>query len=160
MCAFSNKSQLWVSLIEKAYLKAHGGYDFNGSNSSRDLFILTGWLPEIIDLKTYDKDRLWRRINQGYTTRNCLITCGTGPIENEEDTGLVSGHAYAVLEIIEVNGQRMIMVKNPWGHFVYKGKFSQFDSKNWTPELKKSLGYDTLAAKDHGIFWVDLDTFC
>ena len=54
ICAYSNKGKMWISLIEKAYLKAHGGYDFDGSLSSRDLFILTGWLPENIDLKEYD----------------------------------------------------------------------------------------------------------
>lgn len=103
ICAYSNKSKLWVSIIEKAYLKAHGGYNFPGSNSSRDLFILTGWLPEIIDLKEYERNRLWDRMYSGYKNRDCLITCGTGPLSeaDEEKLGLVSGHAYAVLEILE-----------------------------------------------------------
>jgi len=40
----------------------------------------------------------------GYKNRDCLITCGTGPIEDEDKMGLVSGHAYAVLEIMEAHG--------------------------------------------------------
>lgn len=149
---------MWISLIEKAYLKAHGGYDFDGSLSSRDLFILTAWLPENIDLQQYDKERLWQRINAGYKSRDCLITCGTGPIADEDAIGLASCHAYAILEIIEACGQRMLLVRNPWGHFRYKGKFSVGDSA-WTPELKQAFNYKQLAASDHGVFWVDLDTF-
>lgn len=136
ICAYSNKGKLWVSLLEKAYLKVHGGYEFIGSNSSRDLYTLTGWLPEKINLKTYSRVKLWERIKTGYRNNDCLITIGTGLIPDEDAVGLVSTHAYGVLEIMEYKNHKILLVKNPWGHFRWNGKFSTEDKVNWTAELK------------------------
>ncbi|XP_044776427.1 calpain-7 isoform X5 [Neomonachus schauinslandi] len=169
LCSYSNnKSELWVSLIEKAYMKVMGGYDFPGSNSNIDLHALTGWIPERIamhsDSQTFSKDNSFRMLYQRFHKGDVLITASTGMMTEAEGEkwGLVPTHAYAVLDIRELKGLRFIQLKNPWSHLRWKGRYSENDVKNWTPELQKYLNFDPRTAQkiDNGIFWISWDDLC
>ncbi|KAI7867268.1 hypothetical protein BDF14DRAFT_699957 [Spinellus fusiger] len=168
MCTFSsNKEELWASIIEKAYMKLMGGYDFPGSNSGIDLHCLTGWIPEhlfIHDSKHFSADKVWNRILDGTKYGDVLVTIATGEmaIEEANTMGLVVTHAYAVIDIKVVMGQRFMQVKNPWSHQRWKGPYSHLDTTHWTSELKEALHYDPLIAaqKDDGIFWIDFESVC
>lgn len=80
----------------------------------------------------------------GEKHKDLMISISTGNIKDEEAIGLAMNHAYAVLEIIEIDGKWFMLVLNPWWRFTYKGWFSVDDTSNWTPELKKKLGFEKL----------------
>ncbi|XP_017673423.1 PREDICTED: calpain-7 isoform X2 [Lepidothrix coronata] len=169
LCSYSNnKNELWVSLIEKAYMKVMGGYDFPGSNSNIDLHALTGWIPERIamhsDNQAFNKDSTFRMLYQRFHKGDVLITTATGVMSEEEGEkwGLVPTHAYAVLDIREYKGLRFLQLKNPWSHLRWKGRYSENDIRNWTPDLQKYLNFDPRTAQkiDNGIFWISWEDLC
>jgi hypothetical protein len=166
----SQQLELWVCLIEKAYMKLCGGYDFPGSNSGVDLFSLTGWIPERVlfakdstnvrDFETHP-ERAWERISSASTFGDCLITVSTTSelTESQADAiGLVTGHAYAVLSVVEIkSGTRLLQLKNPWGRKGWTGRYSSGDSASWSdPGLCAEVGYNAELARkqDDGIFWI------
>ncbi|KAJ3344053.1 calpain 7 [Gonapodya sp. JEL0774] len=72
MCTYSrNRNEIWASIVEKAYMKLMGGYDFPGSNSGIDLHGK--------NVRTYSPGDLKE--------------------EEAETLGLVPTHAYAVLDV-------------------------------------------------------------
>ncbi|KAG6312076.1 hypothetical protein E4U22_002064 [Claviceps purpurea] len=113
-----NPCLLWPALLEKAYLKVRGGYDFPGSNSGTDLWVLIGWIPEQIFLQKddVDIDELWNRIEAAYQSQDVIITMGTGRITTDEEQfmGLVGEHDYAVEAMDSTGGVKRLLVKNPW----------------------------------------------
>ena len=58
-----------------------------------------------------------------------------------ERAGLVSTHAYAVLDVRLVEGEKLFKLKNPWSHLRWRGNWSELDTKNWTPHFRHKLDY-------------------
>lgn len=169
LCSYSsNHGELWISLLEKAYMKVMGGYDFPGSNSNIDLHALTGWIPERWAIRPgepdFNKDNLFNVLLTRLHKGDVLVTVATGELSDLEAdrTGLVPTHAYAVLDVRKINDERLLQLKNPWSHLRWKGNYSELDGIHWTNELKEVLNYDpdSAAQFDNGIFWIDYDSIC
>lgn len=169
MCSYStNRNELWISLLEKAYMKVMGGYDFPGSNSNIDLHALTGWIPERVairlDDKDFNKDALFKKILDRFHKGDVLVTIATGELtEGDADrAGLVPTHAYAMLDVRHVKGVSLFLLKNPWSHLRWKGNYSERDKHHWTPDMRKALNFDPTSAQtfDNGVFWIDFDSLC
>ncbi|EMD00076.1 hypothetical protein BAUCODRAFT_63830 [Baudoinia panamericana UAMH 10762] len=144
-----NPGLLWPALIEKAYLKVRGGYAFPGSNSATDLWILTGWIPEQVFMQSdeLEPDRFWKRILTAFDYGDVMVTMGTGKMtaKTERELGLAGEHDYACLDLREVDGQRLLLIKNPWCEGTsWRGKSSR-DLLNADEQLSP------------GTFWMDLD---
>ena len=146
----NNPAFLWPALIEKAYLKIRGGYDFPGSNSGTDLWVLTGWIPEQVFLQDAEitSDLLRRRLFTAFHYRDVLLTVGTGSLSKSEQDGfgLVSDHDYAILDLKESEGRLLLLVKNPWAGASHSGHSWWIDCEqilqnfenmylNWNPSL-------------------------
>ncbi|XP_012140109.1 calpain-7 [Megachile rotundata] len=169
LCSYSsNHGELWISLLEKAYMKVMGGYDFPGSNSNIDLHALTGWIPERWAIRPgepdFNKDNLFNVLLSRLHKGDVLVTVATGELSDldADRTGLVPTHAYAVLNVKQINGDRLLQLKNPWSHLRWKGNYSELDTIHWTNELKEALNYDPDSASqfDNGVFWIDYDSIC
>eukprot|EP00439_Symbiodinium_sp_Y106_P075253 s1357_g14.t2 len=68
----------------------------------------------------------------------------------------LKGHAYSLLRVEEVEGNRLLQLRNPWGSTEWKGKWSDGDKDSWTQKMKKKLGY--VNAND-GSFWMAFEDF-
>ena len=177
-----NPGLLWPALLEKAYLKVRGGYDFPGSNSGTDIWILTGWVPEQVFLQSDDlePDRLWKQIASGTSFGDVLITLGTGKMScrTERELGLAGEHDYAVLDLREVDGQRLLLIKNPWCEGTsWRGKLKGSNCSPSSSDRQPIFLDDSLADLDDanepvqnsrdllnaddqlspGTFWMDID---
>ncbi|KAI6239086.1 Calpain, protein [Aphelenchoides fujianensis] len=143
----------------QAYMKVMGGYDFPGSNSNIDLNALTGWIPERCPLKSdnvaVDKDALFEKLFQRFHQGHCLITLATGPMSEaeQERTGLVESHAYAVLDLRKFKDKRLLLCKNPWTHIRLEGALLGEGRGLRSTTIPKDA-----CQFDDGVFWIDFES--
>ncbi|KAL2148713.1 hypothetical protein VTH82DRAFT_1860 [Thermothelomyces myriococcoides] len=147
-----NENETWLPLLEKAYAKAHGDYAaIEGGHTGEGIEDLTGGVTtEIFTSDILDKERFWSellRVNQDF-----LFGCSTGlwGLGFGERRGIQEGHAYSIMRAVEIDGERLLLLKNPWGKVEWTGPWSD-GSKEWTPEWLQKLNH---RFGDDGVFWI------
>ncbi|KZT69626.1 cysteine proteinase, partial [Daedalea quercina L-15889] len=161
MClSTGNKQQIWPSLLEKAYMKLMGGYDFPGSDSCVDLHALTGWIPEHVNLKSSNsqRERLWTRIAQGFYNGSCMLTLGTGEkVESVpfNDITLLPVHCYAVIDVSSSLTERELTVLDSWIHTESLQLTKAAHASDMEPELSPGtfkLSWDAVCNFFDGVY--------
>ncbi|KAG6476656.1 hypothetical protein ZIOFF_065901 [Zingiber officinale] len=159
------RNELWVSVLEKAYAKLHGSYEALEGGLVQDALVdLTGGAGEEIDIRSAQvqidlaSGRLWSQLLH-FKREGFLLGAGSpsGSDVHVSPSGIVQGHAYSILQVKEVDGHKLVQVRNPWANEVeWNGPWSD-TSPEWTERMKHKLKH-VPQSKD-GIFWMSWQDF-
>ncbi|KAI1098473.1 cysteine proteinase [Jackrogersella minutella] len=151
-----HENETWLPLLEKAYAKAHGDYAaIEGGFTGEGIEDLTGGVTsELYTTDILDKEYFWKeelmKVNDEF-----LFGCNTGVwgVVWGERKGIFELHAYSIMKAVDIDGQRLVLLKNPWGKGEWKGAWSD-GSKEWTAEWLIKLNHQF---GDDGNFWISYD---
>lgn len=154
----SKDKSLWGPILEKAYAKLLGNYEFLDGGDNIDAYnTLTGSPAWYISHKLSD-DKLWNSIKASLN-KNYMLIAGSSEEKTDRDTnrlGVSYNHVWAILGTVELsNGKRLIKLSNPWGVEYYKGPYSD-RSSSWTQNLKEQADH---VSKNDGIFYLPVETY-
>ena len=168
-----------MPLIEKAAAKAFGSFEAIVSGQTHEgLALLTGAPCEgmrfrggapagpsdpsscsadlMVASPLVDHDVIWARL-LSYHQANYPIGASCHPDGVMEEAsahamGLLSAHAYSILDVRDTASLRLVKLRNPWGKGSWRGEWSD-GSPVWSQELLESLGH--LPYSDEGVFWME-----
>ncbi len=111
--------ELWVSLIEKAYAKWRGSYEVVAQGGSVGMMQshLLGRHNAEHWTNTNTPAQLWDALTAGVRENRAMSagTFGTQESARYSGTSVYANHAYSVLGAVEENGQKLVVLRNPWG---------------------------------------------
>ncbi|KJE95841.1 hypothetical protein CAOG_06245 [Capsaspora owczarzaki ATCC 30864] len=169
--------ETWAMIAEKAWAKLHGSYEAIGGGRTEDaLSYLSGGYATCSSLE--DKDNggnLYSRLynNHHLNGKDMGVFISTSGVDenvskkgglddptkmsgqDKSSGGLVSGHAYSLLDVAEVDGHQLVRLRNPWGSYEWDGDWGD-KSPLWTPSRKKQVGF---VDADDGSFWMSVEDY-
>lgn len=155
----NNGNELWVIILEKAYAKLFGSYlALKGGMAQESFEDLTG-CPAFTFYFNKIKERIssgefWRDLMTWRSADQCLLAATSS--RTDESVGIVAGHYYTVINVVEIQGHQLLNLRNPWGTFEWKGAWSD-GSREWTKQMISQLkpNFDP----DDGQFWMSFEDF-
>jgi hypothetical protein len=178
MFVSSNGTGMWCMLLEKAVAKVFGSYDnLDGGFSVWAFRAFTGetdafrwakqqgmWGKEMLVTDEFEPspqqlsqtelfNTLKRYSDQQYLMCAEILDRGDGTLAN----GLGERHAYSLLKVEEVDGNQLLLLRNPWGWKAWNGRWADGDSA-WQncPDCLRVL---RPRFADNGLFWIDFEDF-
>ena len=180
------KTDVWVRLLEKAFVKVQGSYasldgyyKYNSlyRHPARAMQLLTGApLAMEVHYSTADADIMYKILKSTQGQYAKVVHC------RKRYEGLIPNHGYSLLWAGEGNGEHWVCLRNPHGHGSYKGR--GFDGSSLCMKdgklLPKCLEMCDITGRvvwkqhtsvchpvfslkdcnhDNGIFFVDFQTF-
>ena len=163
-----NKNKIWVMLLEKAWAKINGGYmNIISGRCFQALEFLVGRGSLFYNLANREGDdliNLKRKIIRDIQLsdkNNCLISCQTIDDESIDKVGLITHHAYSILDFCRIKTAEeknvfLFKIRNPWAFKEWNGDWSD-QSQLWDQKTKSQVHIED---KDDGIFYMnDVDFF-
>lgn len=162
--------EVWVPILEKAFCKLHTCYEMcDGGQAAEAINCFFGGIGGRFPVKRAHKrnpDSYFKVLKQALD-KGWLLTTGFRPQANSSsvgacgehvsDNGLVAGHAYSVLKVVDALGTQMVQCRNPWGSGEWQGYWSDANNNGeWTEEMIAATGKEF---KEDGKFWMSIADF-
>ncbi|KAL4749963.1 hypothetical protein BDW72DRAFT_194320 [Aspergillus terricola var. indicus] len=159
-----DENETWLPLLEKAYAKAHGDYSaIEGGFVGEAVEDLTGGVTsDLLTSNILDKDKFWNE-ELMQVNREFLFGCGTGLYSNwltpnhrgppRDRKGISENHSYSIMDVKEIDGVRLVKLRNPWGKKEWNGAWSD-GSEQWTPQWMEKLNHKF---GNDGFFWISYE---
>lgn len=164
-------SELWVSIIEKAYFKHMTCLEMcDGGHSVESIFSFLGGVSgKYYPTKLSEARRYWKTIHEaledGEVLTNSFEPPSKGKYANMGEGegqcgeqgmayGLHDGHAYTLLRTGEVDGHHLLCIRNPWASGEWTGPWSD-KSPEWTREAREEFGIRKDRKHLDGAFWME-----